>query len=1053
MLMNVKRKIVAFSVLSTILCAPALVSPSVKAATMPTMQDGSSGQDVKIMQRDLNLLGFSVGVVDGQFGPLTQHAVEEFQQAYHLPVTGIMDAKSWGVLETAVQAASTKTTNSASPGSGEAKSTNSTPSTEKSAATNPVSVKPKIHNLRKTFIYFNGRLTAQPYAFTYSGTTYMPIWYLQHMLAVLGIHSTWNGKQWSLTVPAVMSLNVSDVKAGQGLQSILMNGTLVQQLTGIAYPDVYSHKMTEYMPIWYLQRAMLRIGIKYQWNGSKWTMTQSTQAAYQAFDKNGTQLGTFMSLTSAKAAIANQPGAVIKDASGKVVFSEPSLPTVITYTAYTATGSVIGTYKTILMAEAAVANQPGATVENSAGKLVFTEPQSVTYVVYDFAGSEASIYQSLSAAKSAISANPGYYVKDSNNKLVYTQSIPYAAYSATGSLLNVYSSLSTAELALVNYPGAMVKDDTGKVVYTQPSTAGYNAFSSTGMLLGAYSQLSQAEQAVAGQAGAMVQTAEGTTLYTEASTVSYSVYSQAGQLSGTYPTLLAAETAAYTVPGGCVEDGAGNVLYIQPLTVNYLAYNATGGLIGVYASLADAKQAAQSIPGGSVQNGEGTTVYGQAGWDQGSGSSQGSGQGSGSGSSSGSSPSGSSGSSSPAPTSTGFPNVDLRFAAPSDITANTINSYLNYHNSPLAGLGSIFMQAQSTYGVDANYLVSHAILESSWGKSQIAQAKNNIYGYGAYDSNPGVDAGRFPSLEYAILYQAWSVRNNYLTPGAGLYVSPTLTGMNVHYATDPHWANSIGLLMSELASYVGDTVKSYKQYTPSNVAPTPSSTQEPIFQMDGAKAVIQSTSMYGNLPYYSNWTTGESQMFVRTLQSGDIGGDVATLQLALNQKDNAGLAIDGVFGPLTQAAVSNYQKSLGMTPTGQCDYSLWKSLVATPAAFIPANSTVTVDSIAQGLAGGLVIPWYHIANYGWVDSEFVHFTNVYRLEDANATTAAGGMIPVYSSTNPSQPVASLHAGDFVVSNNATPTSGMIQIQFVNEQTGQAVVGLVNASTVQLTAVQ
>ncbi|GMA57644.1 hypothetical protein GCM10025858_21470 [Alicyclobacillus sacchari] len=220
-----------------------------------------------------------------------------------------------------------------------------------------------------------------------------------------------------------------------------------------------------------------------------------------------------------------------------------------------------------------------------------------------------------------------------------------------------------------------------------------------------------------------------------------------------------------------------------------------------------------------------------------------------------------------------FTNVDLRFPAPSNINISSINSYLLANDSPLNGLGASFMDAQNTYGVDANYLVSHAILESYWGQSQIALAKNNLFGYGAYDSNPGTDAGVFPSDDYAIRFEAWEVRNNYLNPGGSEYVSPTLTGMNVNYATDKQWASGIGSLMTQFASSVGSSVSAYQQYSPQNVAPTPKSSTEPVFYMNGATGVIQSDSYYQNsgVPYFPTMAVGMNQQFFGPLQNGSSG--------------------------------------------------------------------------------------------------------------------------------------------------------------------------------------
>jgi mannosyl-glycoprotein endo-beta-N-acetylglucosaminidase len=390
-----------------------------------------------------------------------------------------------------------------------------------------------------------------------------------------------------------------------------------------------------------------------------------------------------------------------------------------------------------------------------------------------------------------------------------------------------------------------------------------------------------------------------------------------------------------------------------------------------------------------------------------------------------------------------FTNVDLRDEAPDNINENSINTYLANNHSTMTGLGQSFVNAQNTYGVDANYLVSHAILESAWGKSAISTAKNNLFGYGAYDSNPGNDAGMFPSDDYAIQFQAWEVRNNYLTPGASEYVSPTLRGMNVHYATDPYWANSIATLMNQLSASAGGSINQYQQY-PSATASSPQSTVEPVYALNGATGTTEANPYYGGVPYYPSMGDGMSGMFFGPLQKGSYGTPVDGIQRYLNNKLGAGLKVDGQFGAGTAAAVKKFQAREGLKQDGVWSYAMWTTYIYTGAApTIPAGQSVNIDEIEQGMAGAYVVPWYHIANVGWVDSQFVRLTNVYRATVPNQT-GVNTSIPVYSSTDGSQQITTLHNGDFVVMQGSDTTSGMYQIQLAGQsfdvdggQSGQA----------------
>lgn len=404
------------------------------------------------------------------------------------------------------------------------------------------------------------------------------------------------------------------------------------------------------------------------------------------------------------------------------------------------------------------------------------------------------------------------------------------------------------------------------------------------------------------------------------------------------------------------------------------------------------------------------------------------------------------------PSNASFASVDLRYAAPSNINAASINAYLLKHKASMTGLGASFIAAQATYGVNANYLVSHAIDESYWGNSQIALAKNNLYGYGAYDSNPGSDAGLYPTEDYAIRFQAWEVRNNYLNPGGSEYVSPTLQGMNVHYATDQSWANNIGMLMNQMATAENDSLASYTIYTGATTAPVPKSTTEPTFYFSGAQGTVQTIANYIGLPYYSTMSAGMSQMFFGPIQSGSTGSQVAAVQSYLNKNMNAGLDVDGQYGPKTSAAIKAYQAAQGLPQNGIWSFSMWNTLYPTTSNMIPLGATVNIDQAMQGLAGGLVTMWYHVVGYGWVDSQGIQLSNVYRLLVPSPATPQSS-VNVYNPQNPSQILTTMHNGDFVVSVAPGGSNGQIAIEFANQSTGQPETGLIQTSQAVLTQQQ
>lgn len=63
-----------------------------------TVKNGSSGQEVRMLQEKLKQAGFDPGPVDGVFGPKTQAAVQDFQRKKELEADGIVGPKTWGRL-------------------------------------------------------------------------------------------------------------------------------------------------------------------------------------------------------------------------------------------------------------------------------------------------------------------------------------------------------------------------------------------------------------------------------------------------------------------------------------------------------------------------------------------------------------------------------------------------------------------------------------------------------------------------------------------------------------------------------------------------------------------------------------------------------------------------------------------------------------------------------------------------------------------------------------------------------------------------------------------
>lgn len=63
-----------------------------------------------------------------------------------------------------------------------------------------------------------------------------------------------------------------------------------------------------------------------------------------------------------------------------------------------------------------------------------------------------------------------------------------------------------------------------------------------------------------------------------------------------------------------------------------------------------------------------------------------------------------------------------------------------------------------------------------------------------------------------------------------------------------------------------------------------------------------------------------------TVQKGSRGSDVKTLQTMLNDVDDAGLAVDGIFGNATLAAVKSFQQDNGLAVDGIAGPKTWGAL-------------------------------------------------------------------------------------------------------------------------------
>jgi peptidoglycan hydrolase-like protein with peptidoglycan-binding domain len=84
------------TVTTTVTTAPV---PTTTTAAHPTLQEGSTGADVTVLQQRLNALGYDVGTADGTFGPGTKEKVVQFQIDKKItPADGVVSQATWAAL-------------------------------------------------------------------------------------------------------------------------------------------------------------------------------------------------------------------------------------------------------------------------------------------------------------------------------------------------------------------------------------------------------------------------------------------------------------------------------------------------------------------------------------------------------------------------------------------------------------------------------------------------------------------------------------------------------------------------------------------------------------------------------------------------------------------------------------------------------------------------------------------------------------------------------------------------------------------------------------------
>lgn len=151
-----------------------------------------------------------------------------------------------------------------------------------------------------------------------------------------------------------------------------------------------------------------------------------------------------------------------------------------------------------------------------------------------------------------------------------------------------------------------------------------------------------------------------------------------------------------------------------------------------------------------------------------------------------------------------------------DIKTSVLYPY-NTDNSK-RDVGNLFVNAQNTYGMNALMIYAMALHESGYGTSGYARLRNNLFGWGAFDSDPD-NAYTFPNIAVGINeHMGINLRyyldaTNVSTPLSRFYASNIGNkgaGINTRYASDPWWSVKIAGIAFRIDRYLG--LKDFDNY-------------------------------------------------------------------------------------------------------------------------------------------------------------------------------------------------------------------------------------------------
>ena len=172
----------------------------------------------------------------------------------------------------------------------------------------------------------------------------------------------------------------------------------------------------------------------------------------------------------------------------------------------------------------------------------------------------------------------------------------------------------------------------------------------------------------------------------------------------------------------------------------------------------------------------------------------------------------------------------LPMRSKTNYTAQELTTYLNNKanssTSKLNNTGDMFIKYQNKYGVNALMAASFAALESGWGKSSIAQNKNNLFGMNATDANPSEDAKKYSSVEACIedFASNWMskkyLNGTYTSLFRGGYFGDKGSGIFGEYSSDPYEGEKCASIAENMDASISGKDKNYYTIGVKDVAGT-----------------------------------------------------------------------------------------------------------------------------------------------------------------------------------------------------------------------------------------